>query len=54
MGKVIQVRGVPTEVHRRLKERAAQEGRTLSELVREQLQDAANRPSTFHASARDW
>ena len=45
MNKVIQVRDVPPDVHRRLKARAAQEGRTLSELVREQLEDAASRPT---------
>lgn len=45
MNKVIQVRDVPPDVHRRLKVRAAQENRTLSELVREQLEEAARRPS---------
>lgn len=45
MNKIIQVRDVPPEVHRRLKARAADEGRTLSELVREQLEDAARRPT---------
>ena len=45
MTKVIQVRDVPPHVHRRLKARAAEEGRTLSELVREQLEDAAARPT---------
>jgi plasmid stability protein len=45
MNKVIQVRDVPSDVHRRLKARAAEQGRTLSELVREQLEEAARRPS---------
>lgn len=45
MNKVIQVRDVPPGVHRRLKVRAAQENRTLSDLVREQLEEAARRPS---------
>lgn len=45
MGKTIQVRDVPPNVHRRLKARAAEQGRTLSELVREQLEDAAQRPT---------
>lgn len=45
MQKVIQVRDVPPDVHRRLKIRAAEEGRTLSELVREQLEEAARRPT---------
>jgi len=43
MGKTIQVRDVPPDVHRRLKARAAEQGRTLSELVREHLEDAAQR-----------
>ena len=45
MGKAIQVRDVPPNVHRRLKARAAEQGRTLSELVREHLDDAAQRPT---------
>ena len=45
MSKVIQVRDVPTGVHSKLKARAAAEGRTLSELVREQLVAAAQRPT---------
>lgn len=45
MNKVIQVRDVPPDVHRRLKARAAEQGRTLSELVREQLEEAARRPT---------
>lgn len=45
MNKIIQVRDVAPEVHRRLKARAAEQGRTLSELVREQLEEAARRPT---------
>ena len=45
MSKVIQVRDVSADVHRRLKARAAEQGRTLSDLVREQLEEAASRPS---------
>lgn len=45
MSKVIQVRGVPADTHRRLKARAAEEGRTLSELVRAELIEIANRPT---------
>jgi plasmid stability protein len=52
MKGVIQVRDVPEEVHRRLKVRAAQEGRTLSELVREQLEEAASRPTMGEMLAR--
>lgn len=45
MHRTIQVRDVPSEVHRRLKARAAEQGRTLSELVRELLEEAASRPT---------
>lgn len=45
MSKVIQVRGVPDDVHRTLKVRAAQQGRTLSDLVRAELVELAERPS---------
>lgn len=45
MSKVIQVRDVPDDVHRALKIRAAEEGRTLSELVRAELVEAARRPT---------
>jgi antitoxin FitA len=45
MSRIIQVRDVPERVHRRLKARAAEEGRTLSELVREQLSELAARPT---------
>jgi plasmid stability protein len=45
MSKVIQVRDVSPAVHRRLKMRAAEQGRTLSELIREQLEEAASRPT---------
>ncbi|HWV86401.1 MAG TPA: ribbon-helix-helix protein, CopG family [Capillimicrobium sp.] len=45
MSKVIQVRDVPDDVHRRLKARAAEQGRSLSELVREQLIAYARQPT---------
>jgi antitoxin FitA len=45
MSKVIQVRGVPDDAHRRLKARAAEEGRTLSDLVRAELVEIAHRPT---------
>jgi len=41
----IQVRNVPEEFHRRLKVRAAQEGRTLSEYVLGELRVAVDRPT---------
>lgn len=45
MPKAIQIRDVPDDVHRTLKARAAREGRTLSELLRRELELIANRPS---------
>lgn len=45
MTKIVQVRDVPNDVHRRLTARAAKEGRTLSDLVREHLVEAATRPT---------
>ena len=45
MSRILQVRNVSEETHRALKMRAAREGRSLSELVREELERAAVRPS---------
>jgi antitoxin FitA len=41
----LQVRNVSEKTHRALKARAAREGRSLSDLVREELERAAARPS---------
>jgi plasmid stability protein len=41
MSKMIQVRHVPDEVHRTLKARAARSGMSLSDYLREQLQELA-------------
>lgn len=43
--KMIQVRNVPDELHRSLKERAAREGTTLSDLILDELPRVARRPS---------
>jgi plasmid stability protein len=43
--KMIQVRNVPDELHRSLKERAAREGTTMSDLILAQLRRLANKPS---------
>jgi hypothetical protein len=43
--KMLQVRNVPDELHRSLKERAAREGTTMSELVLRELPRIARRPS---------
>jgi plasmid stability protein len=43
--KMIQIRNVPDELHRRLKARAALEGTSLSEYLRAQIQVVAERPT---------
>jgi plasmid stability protein len=43
--KMIQVRNVPDELHRSLKERAAREGTTMSDLILAQLRRLATKPS---------
>jgi len=43
--KMIQIRNVPDDLHRSLKERAAREGTTLSELILRDLPRLADRPS---------
>jgi hypothetical protein len=43
--KMIQVRNVPDELHRSLKERAAREGTTMSDLILGELPRLAQRPS---------
>jgi plasmid stability protein len=43
--KTIQVRNVPEDLHRSLKERAAREGTTMSSLIRAELPRLARQPS---------
>ena len=43
--KMIQIRNVPDELHRRLKARAAMEGTSLSDFLRAQIQAIAERPT---------
>jgi plasmid stability protein len=43
--KTLQVRNGPDDVHRRLKVRAAEQGRSLSELVLEELRRSLERPT---------
>ncbi len=45
MGRTIQVRDVPDDVHQRLTVRAAEERRSLSELVRAEIVEIARRPT---------
>jgi antitoxin FitA len=43
--KMIQVRNVPDDLHRSLKERAAREGTTMSDLILAELPRLAYKPS---------
>jgi hypothetical protein len=43
--KMIQIRNVPDELHRSLKERAAREGTTMSDLILSELPRLAHNPS---------
>jgi hypothetical protein len=43
--KMIQIRNVPDDLHRSLKERAAREGTTLSDLILDELPRVAHKPS---------
>jgi antitoxin FitA len=43
--KTLQIRNVPDDVHRRLKSRAALEGRSLSEYALSELSRALERPT---------
>jgi len=50
--KMIQIRNVPDELHRSLKERAARDGTTLSDLILSELPKLAHRPSPDDLLAR--
>ena len=50
--KMLQIRNVPDDLHRALKERAAREGTTMSELVLRELPRLAGRPSPEQVLAR--
>jgi plasmid stability protein len=45
MTRMVQVKGVPEEVHRALKARAALRGQTLSDYLRGEMERLAARPS---------
>ncbi len=45
MAKTIQIRDVPDDVHQRLAARAAEERRSLSELLRAEIVELARRPT---------
>jgi plasmid stability protein len=46
MSKMIQIRHVPDELHRKLKARAALEGLSLSDYLMRQVERLAERPTT--------
>jgi plasmid stability protein len=50
--KMLQIRNVPDDLHRSLKERAAREGTTMSELVLRELPRLAHKPSPEQVLAR--
>lgn len=52
MSKMVQVRNVPDELHRKLKARAAAAGVTLSDYLLAELQRLAERPSPAEMAAR--
>lgn len=52
MGRMIQIRNVPDDVHRTLKARAAAEGMSLSDYIKRDLVHAATRPTFEELDAR--
>lgn len=44
-GTMVQIRNVPTELHRRLKARAANEGLSMSDFVLREVRKALDRPT---------
>jgi len=52
MSKMIQIRNVPDEIHRKLKIRAVEEGMTLSDLLAREARQLAERPTLCQMRAR--
>jgi plasmid stability protein len=52
MPKMIQIRNVPDGLHRRLKARAALEGKSLSDYLLAEIREIAERPTTEEMRAR--
>jgi len=52
MSKMIQLRNVPDHLHRKLKARAATEGRSLSDYLLEEIRRAADRPTLAEMAER--
>jgi antitoxin FitA len=52
MSTMIQIRNVPQALHRRLKSRAALEGKSLSDYLLDEIRGAAERPTLAEMRAR--
>jgi len=52
MSHMIQIRNVPTRLHRALKARAAMEGKSMSDLLLEQIEASLALPSESELRAR--
>ena len=52
MSKMIQIRNVPDDVHRKLKLRALEEGMTLSDLLAREARQLAERPTLAQMRTR--
>ena len=52
MSKMIQIRNVPDELHRKLKARAALEGLSLSDYLRGEVRRCAERPTLTELAGR--
>ena len=52
MSKMIQLRHVPDELHRKLKSRAALEGLTLSDFLIREVRSIAERPTVYELRER--
>ena len=52
MSKMVQIRNVPDALHRRLKARAALEGKSLSDYLLAEIAESAERPTVGELRAR--
>ena len=52
MNKMIQIRNIPDDLHRRLKSRAALAGMSLSEYLLKEIRQVAERPTLEEMRAR--
>lgn len=52
MAKMIQIRNVPDDLHRKLKARAAEKGMSLSDYLKAELQEIAELPTVEEMVAR--